>query len=76
MYTTMVFSYSAIISQVDLRHSTDAARPRYRDNGRSKNLGGFGCLTLEQVWYIFRSKSVGAMATPAISAGSVARAGL
>ena len=40
MYTTMVFSYSAIISQVDLRHSTDAARPRYRDNGRSKNLGG------------------------------------
>ena len=39
MYTTMVFSYSAIISQVDLRHSTDAARPRYRDNGRSKYLG-------------------------------------
>ena len=42
MYTTMVFSYSAIISQVDLRHSTDAARPRYRDNGRSKNLEGGG----------------------------------
>ena len=40
MYTTMVFSYSAIISQVDLRHSTDAARPRYRDNGRFKNLEG------------------------------------
>ena len=33
-------------------------------------------VTLEQVRLILRSKSVGAMATPTISAGSVARAGL